>query len=75
MSRRSSDATADHQLAVVYECPGCEQRFLGERRCPDRQLFCRRIGRGGDRPHYDETDAINDLAHVTTHQEVRELAR
>ena len=32
---------------TVYECPSCEQRLLGERHCPDCQLFCRTLGLGG----------------------------
>ena len=39
---------------TVYECPACEARFLGEQRCPDCHLFCRRVGPGGACPHCDE---------------------
>ena len=46
---------------TVYECPSCEQRYLGIRRCEDCQLFCRRIGPGGLRPHCDEPVAHADL--------------
>ena len=38
-------------VVTVYECPSCEARFLGEQRCPDCGLFCRRIGPGGLRSH------------------------
>lgn len=31
----------------VYECPGCGERLTGERRCPDCNLYARRIGTGG----------------------------
>ena len=24
---------------TIYECPSCETRYLGERRCPDCHLF------------------------------------
>jgi hypothetical protein len=49
-------------LGVVYECPECEARHhLGERRCPDCQLFCRRAGIGGNRPHCDEPVTLTDL--------------
>lgn len=27
----------------VYECPRCEERYLGLRRCPDCNLMCRRL--------------------------------
>ena len=47
--------------ATIYECPSCDQRYLGLRRCPDCQLFCRRIGPGGLCPHCDEPVAHADL--------------
>jgi hypothetical protein len=46
---------------VVYECPGCAARYLGEQRCPDCHLFCRRVGPGGLCPHCDEPVAVADL--------------
>ncbi len=46
---------------TVYECPSCEQRYLGTRRCEECQLFCRRIGPGGLCPHCDEPVAHTDL--------------
>ncbi len=48
-------------LAVVYECPECEQRYLDERRCPECNLFCRRIGIGGGCPSCEEVVALTDL--------------
>jgi hypothetical protein len=45
-----------------YECPDCETRHLNQRRCPDCQLFCRRIDTGGYCPHCDEPVAITELA-------------
>jgi hypothetical protein len=36
-------------------------RFLGQQRCPDCGLFCRRIGPGGLCPHCDEPVALADL--------------
>lgn len=47
--------------ATIYECPTCGARFLGEQRCPDCQVFCRRVGPGGPCPHCDEPVAIADL--------------
>lgn len=49
-------------LAVVYERPECEAHSLAERRCPDCQLFTRRLGRGGQCPHREEPLAIAELA-------------
>lgn len=33
---------------TVYECPSCQERLLGERRCPDCNLMCRKLGLGGE---------------------------
>jgi transcription initiation factor IIE alpha subunit len=60
MSRPPSPREAAH-LGTVYECPDCETRYLDERRCPDCNLFCRRIDTGGNCPHCDEPVAISDL--------------
>jgi len=49
-------------LGVIYQCPECETSYLGERRCPDCQLFCRRAGTGGLCPHCDEPVTLSDLA-------------
>ena len=57
-------ATRD-ALAIIYQCPECEERYLGERRCPDCQLFTRRAGHGGYCPHCDELVTITDLAEST----------
>lgn len=49
------------QLMTVYECPSCDARFLGEQRCADCGVFCRRVGPGGSCPHCDEPVALTDL--------------
>lgn len=46
---------------VVYECGACEARYLGERRCPDCNRWCARVGPGGPCPHCYEPVAIGDL--------------
>ena len=46
---------------TVYECPACEGRLIGERRCPDCNLFCRSLGPGGPCPCCDEPVALADL--------------
>ena len=46
---------------TVYECPSCGARYLGQQRCPDCGLFCRRVGPGGRCPHCDEPVALADL--------------
>jgi hypothetical protein len=47
--------------SVIYECPECETRFLGQQRCDECQRFCRRVGPGGPCPHCDEPVALADL--------------
>jgi len=38
-------------LLIIYECTVCEGRYVGQRRCPDCNLFNRRVGLGGPCPH------------------------
>jgi hypothetical protein len=57
---------------TVYQCPDCDQRLIGEQRCPDCGVFARRAGLGGPCPHCDEPVTINDLLdphkiEITTH--------
>jgi len=66
MSRPPNPAQHAAQLGTVYECPDCETRYLDERRCPDCNLFCRRIAAGGNCPHCDEPVAISELTHALT---------
>jgi hypothetical protein len=42
----------------------CETRYLGQQRCPDCGIFCRRVGHGGLCPHCDEPVALQDLLPV-----------
>jgi len=51
---------------VIYECPNCGTRYLNDRRCPDCNLFCRRIDTGGHCPYCDEPVAISDLTEPTS---------
>ena len=46
---------------TVYECTSCQTRLLGERRCPDCNLMCRRVGLGGFCPHCDELVVVVEL--------------
>ena len=65
--RRQAAALPEAALArrpmaeTVYECPACEGRLLGERRCSDCNLFCRSLGPGGPCPCCDEPVALGDL--------------
>jgi hypothetical protein len=46
---------------TVYECPDCQERFVGERRCSSCQLFCRAVGLGGHCPECDQPILLSDL--------------
>jgi hypothetical protein len=46
---------------TIYECPGCAERFLGVRRCPDCQLFCRTLGLGGRCPDCETPILLTEL--------------
>ncbi|MGI8807830.1 MAG: hypothetical protein ACR2KK_08325 [Acidimicrobiales bacterium] len=46
---------------VVYECPDCDTRYLGEQRCDDCNLWCRRVGPGGCCPTCEAPVAITDI--------------
>jgi hypothetical protein len=46
---------------TVYECPTCEARYLGQQRCDECGVFCRRVGPGGLCTHCDEPLALVDL--------------
>ena len=49
------------RTTIVYQCPACEARFLGQQRCDECGAFGRRLGPGGPCPHCDEAVAISDL--------------
>jgi DNA-directed RNA polymerase subunit N (RpoN/RPB10) len=46
---------------TIYECGGCGERFLGERRCSDCNLFTRALGLGGSCPECDSLLLLDDL--------------
>lgn len=46
---------------TVYECSSCGERLVGERRCPDCNLFSRAIGLGGHCPECDTPLLLVDL--------------
>ena len=46
---------------TVYECPSCETRLLGERRCPDCHTFNKGLGLGGNCPDCDTPILLADL--------------
>lgn len=53
-----SRPSRDH---VVYVCPECESRYLGEQRCSECNRFCRRLGPGGCCPGCDEIITVDEL--------------
>lgn len=46
---------------TIYECPSCEARYLGNQRCFECGVFCRRVGAGGLCPECGEPVAVADL--------------
>ena len=46
---------------TVYECSNCGERFVGQRRCPECNLFARSIGLGGHCPECDTPLLLVDL--------------
>lgn len=46
---------------TIYECSGCGERFMGERRCSDCGLFCSAVGLGGECPECDQPILLADL--------------
>jgi len=46
---------------TVYQCSSCDQRFLGERRCPECNLMLKKLGVGGPCPGCDELVLISEL--------------
>jgi len=46
---------------TVYECPNCGERFVGERRCPECNLFTRSMGVGGHCPECEAPILVVDL--------------
>jgi len=46
---------------TVYECPSCGDRLVGQRRCPNCNLFSRAVGLGGQCPECDTPLLLVDL--------------
>ena len=59
---RRSQAIVDH---TVYECPRCDERYLGERRCDGCNLMCRNLGLGGRCLHCDDILLVSELMEVS----------
>ncbi len=49
---------------TIYECPRCEERFVGERRCPECHVFCRALGLGGHCPECDHPILLAELVEL-----------
>jgi len=59
----TSELRARRELVAqtVYECMRCEERYVGERRCPACNLMCRKLGLGGRCAHCDEPMLVIEL--------------
>jgi hypothetical protein len=58
---RPPERQASRVARTIYECPACSTRYLGERRCPDCNRFCRALGPGEACPSCDEPILLADL--------------
>ena len=56
--------TAD-AASTVYECSACGERFLGERRCLESNLFARNLGLGGACPECDQIVLLDELLNLS----------
>jgi hypothetical protein len=46
---------------TVYQCPGCDTRYLGQQYCHDCHQPCERVDYGGLCPHRNEPITISDI--------------
>jgi predicted nucleic acid-binding Zn ribbon protein len=46
---------------TIYACSSCEQRYLGQHRCPDCNLMCHKLGLGDSCPQCDEPVLLSEL--------------
>jgi hypothetical protein len=46
---------------TIYECPTCQERYLGQRRCDDCNHFCRALGLGGRCSDCDAPILLSEL--------------
>ena len=66
----SSEVTIVHQQLerhrqrvahTIYECPRCQERYVGERRCSECQLYCKALGLGGQCQECDHIMLLTEL--------------
>lgn len=53
--------TVSSRPDTVYACPACDTRYIGEQRCPECNLWCRRLGPGAPCPHCYEPVVVDDI--------------
>ena len=49
------------QLDVLYQCGGCGEVYLNDRRCEDCNRFCKRLGVAIECPHCSEPISLEAL--------------
>ena len=59
----AAELRREHRLIAqtVYECPSCQERFLGERRCGDCNQWSRKVGLGGQCSGCDDLMTVSEL--------------
>ena len=57
----SKRVRTDRVAHSVFECSSCGERFVGQRRCPDCNLFLANLGLGGACVHCDEPLLLTEL--------------
>src|SRR5205807_8219531 len=57
----NSSASGCSWRTRAYQCPRCDERYLGERRCASCQLYCRALGQGGQCEDCDHIMLLTEL--------------
>jgi len=63
LTHLNDELRREHQLIAqtVYECASCQERLLGGRRCTSCNLWCRKVGIGGECSSCGDIVTINEL--------------
>lgn len=56
---------AGRYQVIVYACPDCQTRYLGQQRCDDCNTFAARLGPAGPCPDCDTLITLEELLQAT----------